>query len=140
MKKLGWVGVLASVMLLAGCAAPGGQASEVAPPVAVDEPAPALTAEPVEATPAEEEFDTAIRRIPGLENVDQADALAVGEEVCAQLDAGVDPSTITAVEATERINNWDAIAVSALTLCTEHVETVHETFGAIVQAELDAAS
>lgn len=142
MKKLGWVGVVAGVLLLAGCSAPVGAVDVASAPVAsaTGEPAPALTAEPVEVTPAEAEFDASIRLVPGLENVDQADALTVGEDVCAQLDAGADPVSITAVESSERINNWDAIQVSARSLCPEHAETVKAAFGAVIQAELDAAS
>lgn len=113
-----------AVLALSGCASAGSSEDVAKSGAGEATSAPALTAEPVEATAAETEYDTAIRRIPGLEDIDQADALVVGENVCTQLDAGTDPLTITAVEDTERVNNWDAISVATLTLCPSQTAAV----------------
>jgi len=123
MKKLGWVGVLAGVLLLAGCSAPTGDAAESAPN---ETSAPQLTAAPAPA--AEEEFLTAAQRIVGLEDVTLEAALPVGEEICAELDAGADPLTMTPIENGTEATNEEMVIVSVLTLCTEHNDATQQKF------------
>ena len=136
-KIRGMVFVL-GVLMLSGCSDAGVEpVVESAPAVesAVEEVAVEALIPEVVVDPVESEFDTAIRRIPGLENVDQKAALEVGHDVCAQLSAGADPLTLTAVEDTDRSNNWDAILVSTLTLCTDQTDAVEDAFNAVYSAE-----
>lgn len=136
MRKLGGL-LLIAVLALTGCATtpqPDPESKpEVAETQAPAEAAPEATEPPVlvaeePANAVEDEFYTATKRIPGLENVTFADALEVGEYVCAQLDAGVSPLDIIAVKNTDPQNNRDMISVSALTLCTEHEPAMQEAF------------
>lgn len=115
-----------AVLALSGCASAG--AAEPVEKVAAEVSAPVLTAEPVEATPAEDEFLTAAHRIVGLEDVKMDAALAVGEDVCAKLDAGKDPRTLTPVVDGDEATNEEMVIVSVLTLCTDHNEPVQQIF------------
>ena len=137
MTKLAHLTAAAMIVLaLAGCssaqvpvkaervAAPSATPSATASPT--KDAAPVLTAAPP--TPAEDEFYTATKRIPGLESVSSKDALEVGRFVCAQLASGVSPLDITAVQNTTQANNDDMIMVSTLTLCTDKNDAVQAAF------------
>lgn len=128
MKNRGWVGVAVAVMLLSGCSAAGGQATGVAPPVSVEEPAPALTAEPVEATPAEEEFMTSMDNIPGLENASADTAIAAGKDACAQLEAGASPLEVLPVEGADEITNEQFVVAAVISLCPELNDSTQQVF------------
>ena len=135
MNKYGGL-LLIAVLALTGCATTP-QPDAESKSQAVEKEAPA-EAEATEAPPVlvaeepandvEAQFYTATKRIPGLENVAFEDALEVGEYVCAQLDSGVSPLDITAVQNTEPQNNRDMISVAALTLCTEHEPVMQKAF------------
>jgi hypothetical protein len=132
MTKITCAGAAVMIAIsLAGCSAAAPKAETVKPSTSA---APALTADPT-ISPVEDEFFTATKRIPGLESVSMKDALKVGHYVCDQLAAGVSPLDITAIKNTDRANNEDMISVSTLTLCTDQIKSVQDTFAARDKAE-----
>jgi len=133
MVSMGKFAVFAVVVLaLSGC----GAAVASAPGDGARASAPALTAAPT--TPAQEEFVTATHRIVGLEDVPAPEALIVGEDVCARLDAGEDPTTMAPVANGTEATNKEMVIVAALTLCKEHDAPVQEAFAAPIR-EAEAA-
>ena len=115
------------VIALSGCAAGvdagDGAASTAAP---VETSAPVLTAAP--ATTEQEEYLTAVQRLPGFEDVTMAEALPVGEDVCAKVAAGVDPLTLTPVEGGTDMANEDMVMTSVLFLCADQTDTAQQPF------------
>lgn len=116
---------VAAVLALSGCSAAAAEApapSAVAEVTVEPTSAPVLTAEP---TSVEAEFLTATQRIVGLENVTLDEALPVAEFVCGQLDNGVAPFDIAAVEGNKDSSD-EMVIVASLTICTDHQAVVQE--------------
>jgi len=123
-KTWGIVASVGVVLVMSGCSAAADVAAVPETPAATS--APVLTAAP--ATPEQDTFLTATHRIAGLEDVKLADALAVGDDVCAKLDAGADPLTMTPVQNADGEVNEEMVLVSVLTLCTAHNDPVQQAF------------
>lgn len=129
MSKIALLAAAALVVIaLSGCAASGDVAAPAKNATVSETSAPVLTAAPAPADSVEREFLTAVQRIPGLEDVSLADALAVGNDVCAQLAAGKDPLTMTPVANGAQPDNEDMVMVSALTLCTDQSDAAQQAF------------
>lgn len=123
------VGIALVVLVMSGCASAGAnETARVAAPVEVaasETPAPVLTADPA---PVNDQLVTAVRRIPGLENVELAAAEAMAEQVCSELDAGTSPLDIVAVDGDSDTNNNDAIRLAAELVCPAQHDAVYQTF------------
>lgn len=131
-KSVYLIGAAVLIGVLAGCAASpelaGVQPLVDAPSVTPESTEPPTIAVEEPANPAEANFDVAIRRVPGLENVDAADALAVGYDVCEQLAAGISPLDILPVENADQQVNEEVVLVSVLTICTEYNDATQAVF------------
>lgn len=110
MKKTAVTGALLGVLLLAGCAAPGGLTSEVAPPVALEETvAPLAAEEPTAAEAGDAAYLAYVREnLPNptsIPNATDEQLLAAGQEACDRIAAGESTEAMVVVEGEQPWEN-----------------------------------
>lgn len=138
-KTLCWAASVLLVAGLAGCSASTSTSTELEGVQPFSAPGQSSAPSP---TPTEEEFIDygmpgpgepmsfmqSIRFIPSFSTINETDATALAHEVCAQLNQGVDPTTIYVGETDAVVDTRDAVWVSSSFFCAEHSDRVMQIF------------
>lgn len=118
-----------AVLALSGCASAGASADvakSAAPEVEVS--APVLTAEPVEATAADDEFLNSLHNIVGLKDATAETAIPVGTDACDQIAAGTSPLEVVPVPNADEATNEQVVIAAVISLCPEFNDATQQVF------------